>query len=240
MNSNIHFFIVGDSHVRTFPVRKNIHPVFLKPGKYLNFLNDNNSFLTQNLIIQLLDYATRDVPKPVLVIPFGEASTRYALNRSWEPNNCSPTVSSYKIVENESRCFINLLNVIHEKFFNKIEIYVVTPPLTFRTGQNLLIENITKDLVGSASFYRVINGLEFSKNNFNSLFQIYSDSIHCNIGYGTHLLNYITDCNSIENLISWPQQPEFNWLSCFESFLCYKFKVESEKIPYEQLEFKYS
>ena len=141
MNSNIHFFIVGDSHVRSFPIRKNIHPVFLNPGKYLNFLNDNNSFLTQNLIIQLLDYATREVPKPVLVIPFGEASTRYALNRSWEPNNCSPTVSSYKIVENESRCFINLLNVIHEKFLNKIEIYVVTPPLTFRAGQNLLIEN---------------------------------------------------------------------------------------------------
>ena len=29
MNSNIHFFIVGDSHVRSFPIRKNIHPVFL-------------------------------------------------------------------------------------------------------------------------------------------------------------------------------------------------------------------
>ena len=231
--------VVGDSHIRSYPASFNVHPIFVNPGRLFNFISEFNSYNTEHIIFQLLDAATSEMSKFKLIFPYGEAPSRYALNYCWEPRNGTPTKKGFNLIQDEAFSFIDLLKRIKSKFDNRIDIHVVTPPPTFRIGQNSLIKFFTEIVLENSEFFEVINGIEVSKIQFNSLHQIYSDSIHCNTNYGMFILKKILGYNRFEYLQSWPQQPKFEWLCCNDSFLCYKFKTSNDTKDFYQMEFQF-
>ena len=218
--------IIGDSHVRTYPVCKNIYPIFAAPGKSFNFLSIKSYQRVKDCCFYLLDNALRDIPNFKVILPFGEASTRFATSQSWEPTDAEPKNESFNVVKEESFKFINLLQKISNKYQSKIELLVITPPYTFREGQNKLIEFFTEIIQSKLTFYNFINGIEFYTKNYYSTFEIYSDSVHCNSEYGKNILCEITNLQEFEKLDTWPSNPGFSWLLCNKNFLCYQPKVD--------------
>ena len=105
-------FVVGDSHARAFAHNRNFFPVFLGPGKTVNFTSDT---CAKNLEEKMLKALKSFKAKRVLTC-FGEPDTRWLLGRGWYPWDENETL---RVVDTEAE--INAAVALHRGALLKLK-----------------------------------------------------------------------------------------------------------------------
>lgn len=103
-------FVVGDSHARAFAHNRNFFPLFLGPGKTVNFTSESCAV---NLEERMLKALKSFKAKRVLTC-FGEPDTRWLLGRGWYPWDETSSLRSVDL-EDEMKAALALHRAAMEK-----------------------------------------------------------------------------------------------------------------------------
>jgi hypothetical protein len=79
--SNSPIYVIGDSHCRGFSYNSNFVPLFIGPGKEINFITDSNKELTTSKV----QLALSKIKAGRIILVFGEPDTRHYLGKGWHP-----------------------------------------------------------------------------------------------------------------------------------------------------------
>lgn len=101
--------VLGDSHTRAYGLNPHFTPVFLGPGKEVNFIDWER---VDGLLVKCTQVAKVLQPESV-VLCMGEPDTRYAMGLGWQPwNSTRPKdVDNYALLE---KCTLRYLAFVRE------------------------------------------------------------------------------------------------------------------------------
>lgn len=175
--------VLGDSHSRAFSFNPNFFPIFLGPGKEMNFVNDKNLKLLEKSILRVLKTFNLTADSKIILY-LGEPDTRFYLAGDWYPWKQEELEldENYKEKVRDSIIrYEKLLDTIIGKISNPI-IMNVTP--SRRTEQNKVVDYFNAKLAELCS----TRGFEFLDIN-NSIYSndekviqdvYYLDQVHMN------------------------------------------------------------
>jgi len=110
--------IIGDSHSRSFALRKNIYPVFLGNGKKINLANTSLINLEKQLV-KLFKKINRDDYHCFLFL--GEPNVRYQLMNNWYPH------LEDKMKVNLNKTYLRQCAFNYLKIAEKYTLSIITP-----------------------------------------------------------------------------------------------------------------
>ena len=101
--------VLGDSHTRAYGLNPNFMPIFLGPGKEINFIDWHNTDSLKNKCVKLEEHLNIQS----VIFCMGEPDTRYAMGLGWHPWGSSRTRDSnnYMFLE---KCVERHLTFVHE------------------------------------------------------------------------------------------------------------------------------
>lgn len=179
------YYIVGDSHVRSFSKNSNFFPVFIGQGKEHNFTSDDSllrvTAKTKGMIGKLIPNDS------TIILFFGEPDTRYYLNTGWYPwdnlHNCSLDGYKEKINESINR-YCKFIAELRTVFNGKIFVLNVIPSI--RQIQNTVVDCFNSEMISAlnrsnlAEFIDINNHIYSSDSHESILPLYYGDHVHLN------------------------------------------------------------
>ncbi|MEC9408634.1 MAG: hypothetical protein VX549_15330 [Pseudomonadota bacterium] len=219
--------ILGDSHVRAFSTQAAAIPVFLGPGKRLNFLSGANAESTRTSIARAIQRCPA-TSQPVLL--YGEAVCRYLLGRGWhlrgETDACHSN-NAEAVLLREAEQLVGLLESLAECHDRSIDLLL--PPATLRARQTGLHRRFNRyaSKVSSHRRVRLLDPFEMGEWHQTGPRDWYIDAIHCGDRFATMAMqNFWSDrpwptapgCRDL-----WPLElTGFDWLEPDPLFRCYR------------------
>lgn len=128
------FYVIGDSHTRSFSENPLFLPIFLGPGKEFCFVTEEK---TKNVFVGLQSLLRKSGGGEKVILCFGEPDTRYFLNKGWQPWLDSGEESIDLIdekVESSFQRYVAVIKSLREEF--KVEIFVLCVLPSIRRSQN--------------------------------------------------------------------------------------------------------
>ena len=168
--------VLGDSHSRAFSFNENFFPIFLGPGKTMNFVNDQNLNQLKSAVSKALSALEVDR----LILYLGEPDTRYFLGKGWYP--WEPK-EDYKVdvsgaIDASMKRYSSLLDSLPAD--KEFVILNVTP--SRREEQNKIVDIYNKELALLSSSRNIpfiqINSEIYSDDDLLIKDKYYSDHVH--------------------------------------------------------------
>lgn len=128
-------FVAGDSHSRAFSYNPNFFPLFLGPGKEINFISDAN----KEHVHAKLQHVEQSIRPSKVLTCFGEPDTRWFVGKGWYPwkNEVKLVVNDFRAeLDRSADRYIDVVNRLRGDFGWDVLILNVTP--TIRVEQNHL------------------------------------------------------------------------------------------------------
>lgn len=144
------FYVIGDSHVRSFSANENFFPIYIGSGNAHCFISFEHFF---NVLGNIL-YLQNILPYNANVIfAFGEPDTRYSLGRGWQPwNEDAINVKvSEKQPEISAKRMLQLVNIIMS--ISNWNIFILSVPPTQNFKQLSLIKRFNAIIKKQEQFY---------------------------------------------------------------------------------------
>lgn len=128
------FYVIGDSHVRSFAGSNWFIPFFLGPGKKNCFVSDKNLIHVKKNAVQVLSNIPR---KSRVLCVFGEPDARFYLGKGWYPwdedGKDDMSAITEKIASSAYR-YASFLSYVCDKYDHDFFVLPVTP--SGRVNQN--------------------------------------------------------------------------------------------------------
>jgi hypothetical protein len=232
------FYVIGDSHTRSFAFNSNFTPLFLGQGKEINFASEENFEKVKATAWNALS----NISETDQVIVFiGEPDTRFYLNAGWYPwdNEEKVTIDNFKnnvqLSISRYRKFIQLLK---QKFNQRLFILNVIP--SGRPLQNIIVDEFNKELKKICNLESVvfieINEHIYTDSTHSSVKPEYvSDHVHLNNKIQLLAQNFLKEMgmslnDSFNNSVKWDNSAVHKMFVYDEKFGCYKMEKKLEVI----------
>ena len=226
--------MLGDSHVRAFSTHAAVIPVFLGPGKQLNFLSEANAISTRRRVERAI---CRCPVTAQPVVSFGEAVCRYLLGRGWHLEHVGHTPARVETtLMSEARQLVDLLSSLADDHDRVIDLLL--PPASLRRQQTELHRTFN-DYVKHACRNTRLRALDpFVMGDWGQTGprDWYIDAIHC----GDRFAEMVTRNFWAEKAWPairaeadlWPAEiPGCDWLEPDSLFRCYRLREWGESLP---------
>ena len=114
--------VAGDSHTRSFALRKNLIPVFLGPGKEIN-LSSHNLHKVEKKLKQLIK-KIKNIDYDLFLF-LGEPNVRYQLEKGWYPfkDKTTQSVVNHKYLKECADNYVKLAQSFNAKLITPTSAY---------------------------------------------------------------------------------------------------------------------
>ena len=237
------FYIIGDSHSRSFSHNNNFIPLFLGQGKEFNFTSDHcftNVLNSTKKLVKKLDEENCNG----FIFNLGEPDARFYLGLGWYPwkEVSEPTINydelEIKIIESIAR-YESFLKRIRDE--STLPFFVLNIVPSNRSAQNKIVDLLNNRLeemvnrVENTRFISINEFIYFNDNRDAIKDEYVSDHVHLNNRVQVLVENYLLNLgfdlkhDSNENLI-WDNKHIQEEFIFNKEFGCYIMKNEKEGI----------
>lgn len=225
-------YIVGDSHSRAFSYNRNFIPLFLGPGKKINFISDDNMQTVKSKFAMV----HKSLAPQKVITYFGEPDTRWLLGKGWYPweGSVEFVLDDFRQEVNQSvDRYIQLIRFARDHFAWEICVMNVTP--TTRVEQNVISEYYNERLHQTCKdegfMFLPINSRLFT-HDLNLDDSYCGDSVHLNSAIQPHVEEILIKKGMIESSgfrvgIEWDHSKVHADFKYNKRFGCYTLKERS-------------
>ena len=225
--------MLGDSHVRAFSTQAAVVPVFLGPGKSLNFLSDANADTTRSRV----EAAVRRSPassRPVML--FGEAVCRHLLGRGWHLDGAGDVrPDADAVMLREATQLLDLLTDLAERYDPPIDLLPPAPSLRARQTELHRRFNACVRAEGVDGDVRVLDPFVIGDWQQTGPSDWYIDAIHCGDRFAEIALRNFWSkmawSSHTDGVDLWPVSlADCDWLEPDSLFRCYRLRAAGDGV----------